>query len=456
MSAMTRWMAAAWLAAVMTTAVAAQESGVLSPRLRRLQEDVAVPRSAAVDEFWSERRTAGTPFIEPVDDAHVLVTFLWRGDAATKSVYVIAIDQVQFDNAAYLARGRMALLPGTDVWYRTYRMSCDLLFSYRFSVNDPGTSTAQTPPEELARRRSRLRADPLNPSHYESRSGDSSVAQLPCAAPQPDMRPRTGIPHGEVKSETVTGASGESHQVQIYIPPARREERLPLVISIGGEFAAEYPVPIILDNLIADGRIPPAMVVSILFDGMASYVKASRSSETFAHYVAKDLLPWLRARYPIAAGPRQIVISGASAPGAGAVFEAMRYPELFGNVITQGGGYWYPVTPAPDELIPSGHPETEPLARELASRPAMPFRVFLAVGVLDDVIWEGTDPRYGQATVLTAARHLRDVLEARGYDLTYREFGGGHEALVWRRTFAEGLVRLLGTNVIRSESRPSP
>jgi enterochelin esterase family protein len=443
---MTRWLWFAGLMALMVSGVAAEEAGVSSPRLRRLQADVAAGQSGAINEFWSERRSAGAPLVEPIDGdrGHVLVTFLWRGDAETRNVYVIAIDQVQFDNAAYLARGRMAMLAGTDVWFRTYRMSCDLLFSYRFSPNDPGTITPGMALGEVARRNAGLRADPLNPQHYGSRSGDSSVAELPCAAPQPDMQRHEGVPRGEVRTETFAGPSGESHALQIYVPPpARAEERMALVISIGGQFSVDYPVPAILDNLIAAKRIPPTMVVSIGFENMTEYVKASRSNERFAGYVAKELLPWLRGRYRIDADPRRIVISGASAPGAGAVFVAMRHPLLFGNVLTQGGGYSYPFSAAADELVPSEYPETEPIARELAGRPALPFRVFLAVGVLDDVIWEGKEPRYAQSTVLVAARHLRDVLQARGYDLIYRELGGGHEALAWRRTFAEGLVQLL-------------
>ncbi|HWW61111.1 MAG TPA: alpha/beta hydrolase-fold protein, partial [Thermoanaerobaculia bacterium] len=347
----------------------------------------------------------------------------------------------------HLARARMAQLTGTDIWYRTYRMPCDLLFSYRFSVNDPGTSNRETAAADVSRRNSRLRADPLNSMHYAARSGDSSVAQLPCAMPQPDMERHDDVAHGEVKEATFAGASGESHALQIYLPPpqtSRGVRPVPLVITIGGQFADNYPVPTIMDNLIAAKKIPPAMVVAIDFRTMAEYVASSRSNERFARYVAKELLPWLRKQYVIDDDPRHIVISGASAPGAGSIFVALRHPDVFGNVITQGGGYSYPIAPAADELIPSEHPEAEPIARELASRPALPFRVYLAVGTLDDVPYEGKDPRYGFSTVLVAARHLRDVLEARGYRLTYREFGGGHEALVWRRTFAEGVTLLLG------------
>jgi len=418
---------------------AADEPVPASPRLRRLQEDVAQKRSEAIAAFWRERQSVGAPLIEPLRDGQqVLVTFLWRGDASTKNVFVISLDQVQFAHAAYLERGRMALLAGTDVWYRTYRMPCNLRFSYRFAVNHPGGE---------------LHPDTLNPRHYASRSGDSSVAELPCAEPQPEVIERPGIPRGDVTSETFSGPSGERHALQIYMPPRTTDAGKPLalLVLIGGGFSPEFPVPTILDNLIAEERIPPTMAVSIGFSDMAAYVKASRSDERFARYVAGELLPWLQARYPIADDPRRVVIAGASAPGAGALFIAMRHPELFGNVLTQSGGYAYPTPTGSDELMVSQHPEAEPLARELATSAPLPLRVFLAAGTLDDVTYEGKDPFYAQSTVLVAARHLRDVLEAKGYCLRYREFGGGHEALAWRGTFAEGLAWLLGYSPEKNE-----
>ena len=46
-------------------------------------------------------------------------------------------------------------------------------------------------------------------------------------------------------------------------------------------------------------------------------------------------------------------------------------------------------------------------------------------------------------TNLMSNRHLRDVLRAKGYDVTYREVGGGHDFVHWRAMLADGLMTLL-------------
>ena len=46
--------------------------------------------------------------------------------------------------------------------------------------------------------------------------------------------------------------------------------------------------------------------------------------------------------------------------------------------------------------------------------------------------------------VLETNRHLRDVLLAKGYQVTYQQFLGGQDYLSWRGTFADGLLALRG------------
>ena len=46
--------------------------------------------------------------------------------------------------------------------------------------------------------------------------------------------------------------------------------------------------------------------------------------------------------------------------------------------------------------------------------------------------------------MLDVNRHLRNVLQAKGYRFRYVEFNGRHEFVNWQETLGDGLVFLLG------------
>jgi enterochelin esterase-like enzyme len=48
-----------------------------------------------------------------------------------------------------------------------------------------------------------------------------------------------------------------------------------------------------------------------------------------------------------------------------------------------------------------------------------------------------------ERNVLEGNRRMRDVLNRQGYDLTYREFQGGHDYACWRGGLADGLAAML-------------
>ncbi|MNV95642.1 Enterochelin esterase [compost metagenome] len=109
----------------------------------------------------------------------------------------------------------------------------------------------------------------------------------------------------------------------------------------------------------------------------------------------------------------------------------MRYPKLFGNVLSLSGSFWW---------SPEGTPadKAEHVAQAIATRENLGLRFFLAPGLFE------TRGMRDVGGILETNRHLRDVLVAKGYDVMLREYAGGHDYFVWRGAISDGLVALFG------------
>ena len=78
------------------------------------------------------------------------------------------------------------------------------------------------------------------------------------------------------------------------------------------------------------------------------------------------------------------------------------------------------------------------LAKQVIEMPRRPIKFYLDAGIFEASLG-------GFAGILDATRHLRDVLLAKGYEVHYQMFIGGHDYLSWRGTLADGLIALIGT-----------
>jgi enterochelin esterase family protein len=159
----------------------------------------------------------------------------------------------------------------------------------------------------------------------------------------------------------------------------------------------------------------------------------------FADFLATELVPWLRQHYNVTADPRSVTIGGSSYGGLAATYAAYRHPETFGNVLSQSGSYWW--TPPTDSTKPgSFDPNRDPsyVANLFVESPKLPVRFYLDAGSMElDLSGRG-------GSILVPNRHLRDVLRAKGYEVFFQEFIGGHDYVSWRETLADGLILLLG------------
>jgi enterochelin esterase family protein len=111
-----------------------------------------------------------------------------------------------------------------------------------------------------------------------------------------------------------------------------------------GAYLNQVPTPVILDNLIAASKIPAAVAVLIANPTQETRNKELPPNPDFGDFLAKELLPWMHAHYNVTSDPRLTVVAGSSYGGIAATYAGLRHPEVFGNVLSQSGSFWW----APD------------------------------------------------------------------------------------------------------------
>jgi enterochelin esterase family protein len=124
-------------------------------------------------------------------------------------------------------------------------------------------------------------------------------------------------------------------------------------------------------------------------------------------------------------------LCGYSAGGLAAAFVAFKYPNQFGNVLAQSGAFW--------RGNEGGAQPIEWLTAQYKAAPKLSLRFYLEVGANE------TGKTIGGISILEANRHLRDVLQAKGYDLKYLEVPNAiHNTEHWREQLTDGIIYLVG------------
>jgi enterochelin esterase family protein len=263
---------------------------------------------------------------------------------------------------------------------------------------------------------------------------------MPDAPPQPWIAQGPEVRAGRVeKHRFKIAALNNEREIAIYLPPqySLHAEPYPLLVLFDEEaYLSLVPTPTILDNLISEGRIPP--VIALLVGNAKDDARDLEllCNPGFTGALVTELLPWAHGLYNFTRDPRQTVVAGSSLGGLGAACAGLWHPETFGNVLAQSGAFHR----TPPSASDAGESSTEPnwLVRQFISSPRKPLRFYLDAGSAEFNATGGGD------AILFCTRTLRDVLRAKGYEVQYQEFAGGHDYLAWRGTLADGLIALMG------------
>ena len=411
-----------------------------SPRLQTLYAQWQAGDTAVLDQFWQEMASETTPLVERIAEQpdQCWVTFLWRDPNRELKSACVTEGPAGFD----FHLGQMARLADTDIWYRTYRLPSDTVMLYHLSPNNPmpvwGSPEWADVWDEFEPEH--FQFDPLNPLRH----ADGSVLRLPDAPAEPWFESLSDEKTGRLDIHDLEENSlGSLRRARVYTPAnyVANGRSYPWRLLFDGATYADAVATTMLDNLIDQGVIPPMVVVFVngsWQDRRSDY----GCNPKFNHFLVEELRPFLHQTYHLSSDPADVGVGGYSLGGLGALFATIEHPEVFGNVLAQGGFFqWSPDMQlhglAEDTCSPQSYAW---LVQQCAIRDKLPLRIHLDVGRYD---FNGQPELH--SNTLMVNRHLRDVLIAKGYDLNYVEFNGGHDFVGWRTQLPAALSWLWKT-----------
>ncbi|GAB2808129.1 alpha/beta hydrolase-fold protein [Ferruginibacter profundus] len=176
---------------------------------------------------------------------------------------------------------------------------------------------------------------------------------------------RNSITHGIIDTVTYTSTTvGTKRKSLIYTPPGFSKTKkypvLYLLHGIGGDekewFNGGHP-EVILDNLYADGKIEPMIVVmpngrAMKDDRTTGNIMAPDKVQAFANFekdLLNDLIPFIEKKYPVLADREHRAIAGLSMGGGQSLNFGLGNLDKFAWI---GGFSSAPNTKTPQELVP--------------------------------------------------------------------------------------------------------
>jgi enterochelin esterase-like enzyme len=259
-------------------------------------------------------------------------------------------------------------------------------------------------------------------------TGAASMVEVP--GNPPVSSEFQNVPHGKVHVNWYHSETLGDRRYYVYTPPdydknlSVRYPTLYLLHGSGdteGEWIWIGRANLILDNLIAQGKSKP-MVIVMPFGHTVSQSDPAlrrRNTEFFEADLLKNVIPSAEANYRLAAGARNRAIAGLSMGGSQALNIGLAHLETFGTI-----GVW---------SASGGQDFESHFASQLAEPEATNRKLAL--------FWIGIgeqDPGFA------AAQKLSETLKARHIDHTFRTIPGAHTWIVWRQFLTEVAPQLFG------------
>lgn len=297
------------------------------------------------------------------------------------------------------------------VWEATSKPLGPDIYGYTFSVDGVGTF------------------DPMNPEIKTNLIYVGNMVTVPGSPPE--LWEVQDVPHGEVRHHFYkSGVIGDQRDFYVYTPPsyASSSGKLPVLYLLHGysDTAEGWTIVgkahVIVDNLIAQKKIKPMIVVMPLGYGVPGFAshessnfrdrdRTTRNFTNFRKALLEEVIPMVEKGYRVSAKREDRAIAGLSMGGAETLFTGLNNVDKFAYIgaFSSGG---LPAT-KPEEVFGS-----------VSAESTKGLKVFwMSCGTSDSLIG--------------FQRGFSDWLKQKGIAHKTNETPGGHEWLLWRRNLAE-------------------
>jgi enterochelin esterase-like enzyme len=266
--------------------------------------------------------------------------------------------------------------------------------------------------------------DPVNPRIKLRARTSASMVEVKDDIPA-FWEPRD-VPHGavEINWEKSKAIAGETRAIWIYTPPdyAKTTRRYPALYLLHGsnDTAAGWTMAgnanFVLDNLLADGKALPMIVVMPFGHATPFGVPVPQGGVTndalFEDYLLKDVIPTVEARYRVSPGRENRAIAGLSMGGGQSLRIGLGHVDLFSAVASFSGA------------VPS----------DFETRFAALLRDSKGTNQKIKTLWIGCGQ---QDSLFGRSRNLSELLAKYQVRHIFHPTDGVHNYTVWRRYLAE-------------------
>ena len=277
--------------------------------------------------------------------------------------------------------------------------------------------------------------DPSNAVVNPNLRSPSNVFEV--RGPQPQLWDVQDVPHGIVHQHFYKSAIiGDQRDYFVYTPPSydpRGHQKYPVLYLLHGYtddargWTALGRANVILDNLIAEGKAKPMIVVMPLGYGAPEIVMGPRASfnhaalrkknyDLFTQALLTEVIPQVQTMYKVSTKRDDLAIAGLSMGGAESLLTGLNHIDTFAWVGSFSAG----------GLNPDYAHDFPTLNATSASRLRL--------------LWVacGKDDRYvGKTPLITANRQFVAWLRSNNIPVTFVETPGMHEWPVWRKNLIQ-------------------